>query len=87
MHTIKTRYLGATNVRGARIKATDIDRNTITTPYDASKTRERNYVLAALAFCKKMKWTGYIMPGYIRDGMIFTLYTKNLISIEEENKK
>jgi hypothetical protein len=61
MKAIFTKYLGPTDVRGARIKASDHDGNSITVSYDhASHEPHRD---AALALCKKLNWTGRLVEG------------------------
>ncbi len=71
MKAIITKYLGPTNYRGSRIKATDTDRNTITISYDAALRHDDAYAAAAIALCKKMGWTGSLIGGGTKTGMVF----------------
>lgn len=63
MKAIKTIYLSPTDKRGARIKATDLDRNSITIPYDHCLCDAANHVAAAQALCDKMDWPGKRLAG------------------------
>lgn len=52
MQAIITKYLGATNTKGARVKAS-CQRGSITVSWDHAETSEKNHVLAACALvCK-----------------------------------
>jgi hypothetical protein len=70
MKAIVTKYLPASNSKGARIKASDSDGNSITVSYpqechtelEASRT-------AANALCEKMNWKGNMVSGQIRIGL------------------
>lgn len=66
MKAIKTIYLGATNTRSSRIKATDCDRNSITLSWDHSLDTNGNHKKAAKALCDKMDWKGEtVMGGFL----------------------
>lgn len=55
MQAIITKYLGATDTRGARIKATAYD-GSVTIPYDYALSEEANYRQAAMALVAKYGW-------------------------------
>ena len=55
--TIKTQYLPATNLHGARIKASDGEGNSATVPYNYRLEILDNHQRAVLALCQKMNWT------------------------------
>jgi hypothetical protein len=63
MKAIKTLYLGPTNYKGSRIKATDQDRNHITLNWDHELNADENHKAAAKALCEKMNWQGELIMG------------------------
>ena len=71
MKAITTRYLGPTNFRGSRIKATDDDGNSVTIPYPYELSGEDVHRAAADALCVKMGWTGKLVGGSIKTGYAF----------------
>ena len=64
---IATKYLGATNTRGGRIKATAWGGNT-TVPYDYALDVQDNHKAAADALIAKMGWNGTYAQGGNTDG-------------------
>jgi len=65
---IHTKFLGPTDYRGARIKATcDAGSLTIGYPYQAN-IGEDAHRIAAEALRDKLGWTGQLIPGYLPDG-------------------
>ena len=71
MKGIITKYIGPTNYRGSRIKATDTDGNSITISYDHSLNHDQAYLKAAIALCNKMKWKTNLIGGGIQNGYVF----------------
>ena len=67
MKAIKTIYLGPTNTKGSRVKATDCDRNSITLSWDCALDSDDNHRAAAKALCDKMKWKGKTAMGGFPD--------------------
>lgn len=59
---IVTRYHGATNTRGARIKAS-ADGHSVTLPWDHSVGAQENHAAACLALLRKMAWAGDYYSG------------------------
>lgn len=72
MQAITTKYLGATDTRGSRIKATSESGESITIPYpyDAKQGVEA-HSLAAIALCRKLGWRGELIGGAIKDAYVF----------------
>ncbi len=69
MKAIETRYHGATNTRGSRISAFDLDGNRVTIAYDhAAKDPHR---VAAEALRVKMNWPGRLVGGATKRGHVF----------------
>lgn len=58
MDAIQTRYLGATNYRGSRIKATTLGApaQSITVDYDCALNSGDNHRAAAEALIRKLEW-------------------------------
>ncbi len=59
---IETKYLGATNAKGGRIKATAWA-GSITLPYDYALDAQGNHKAAADALITKLGWTGTFAQG------------------------
>jgi hypothetical protein len=55
MQAILTKYLGPTNFRGARIKAS-AQAGSVTVPWDYELNVEKNHQQAAEALCEKLGW-------------------------------
>lgn len=67
MKAIKTIYLGLTNFRGSRIKATDCDRNHVVINWSHELSAEDNHKQAAKALAEKMQWKGKLVMGSLND--------------------
>jgi len=59
---IETKYLKATNVRGARIKATALA-GSLTVGYDWELDAAGNHAAAAQALIARLEWTGTFAQG------------------------
>jgi len=59
---IETRYLGPTNTKDGRIKATAWA-GSVTVPYDHALNPDSNHKAAADALIAKMGWTGTFAQG------------------------
>ena len=71
MKAIETRYLGPTNTRGSRIKASDEDGNSVTMSYDDANSSEENHAAVCKALCEKMGWPGVMLGGHTKAGMVW----------------
>lgn len=58
MKAIRTRFFGASNVKGSRVRASDGDGNSVTLGYDHSLNSDQMREKAARALCEKMGWKG-----------------------------
>ena len=76
MKAIEVKYLPATNVRGSRIKAYDLDGNQVTISYPHELSGDDVYRAAAEELCKKMNWKGSIEGGGTKNGMVFVFTPK-----------
>ncbi len=70
MQAITTRYLGATNTKPARIKATSGSGISVTVSYDYGLTEVKEHAQAVIALCKKLNWMdrGPFLMGGTKDG-------------------
>ena len=71
MKAITTKYHGPTATRGSRISASDGDGNRVYISYDYALNSEEAHRKAAVAFCAKMKWSGAMVGGSIKNGYAF----------------
>lgn len=67
LQAIVTKYLGPTNVRGSRVKATAAG-GTITIGWDNRYNSEVNHALACAALVQKMGWQGQWHQGGLPSG-------------------
>ena len=73
---IQVKYLGPTNYRGSRYKATAAT-GSVTVPADDAKNVEGNVIAAAQALRDKFGWVGGMVYGQLADGsyVFVQLYT------------
>ena len=71
MKAIQTTYFGPGNVRGARIKATDNDGNSVIIGYPHELSGEACHRKAAEALRDKMGWKGALIGGALKRGYAF----------------
>jgi hypothetical protein len=67
---IVTRYLGPTNVRGSRVKAT-AEAGSVTLEWDDSLNSDNNHLAAAKALADKFGWGGNWYGGGTMEGRCF----------------
>jgi hypothetical protein len=67
MQAIVTKYFGAGNVKGSRIKA-KCQRGSITLHYDDGLSAAVNHKRAALALASKLEWDGAWVAGGLPSG-------------------
>jgi hypothetical protein len=73
---ITTKYIGATNTRGSRVKATSGGGLTLTIPYDHSLDTFDAHLKAAVALARKYKWIeseNDLVAGGTKTGYVFVL--------------
>jgi len=78
MIAIVTKFLGPTNTKPARVKAT-AGGNSVTVSYHSDDFPHK---LAALNLCKKMGWTGKLVGGHTSTGMVY-VFVGEIVEIEE----
>ncbi len=73
MRAVECKYIGPTNYRSSRIKASAGKGISVTIPYPYELSGEDVYKAAALALIEKMGWQaeGGIKGGYTDAGMVF----------------
>ena len=67
MKAIKTRYLGPTNVKGARISATATGSCRIIISWNYALDAKPNHEAAAKALCDKYNWQGSMICGALEN--------------------
>lgn len=74
MKAITVKYLGATNTKGARMKASDEDGNTVTIGRHYDLDIPADAKRAALALVAKMEWkVPPLVGGSTKDGHVFVM--------------
>lgn len=80
---IFTKYLGATDRRGSRIKAFDCEGFSVTVNIDYSLRDGENHCAAARKLCEKMNWTGTLVSGGTKDGQVFVFVDSDVLAPEQ----
>jgi hypothetical protein len=62
VQAITTKYIGPSNVKGSRVKATAAA-GSVTLHWDSSLNSEANHAAAAKALANKFKWAGHWFQG------------------------
>lgn len=87
MKVITTKYLGPTNFRGSRVKATEPDGQSLTIPYNCEYDNEGNHGQAAKALCTKLNWFGTLHGGHTKNGMVWVFQTNYLTLTVAKDEK
>ena len=83
MQTIETKYMGATNYKGSRIKAThEGNAQTITTGYNHALNLDENHQYAARQLMHKLKWDGEMHGGSTKTGMAWVFVSEDSLVIK-----
>ncbi len=67
MKAIKTVYLGPTNTKGSRVKASAEGGSSVILAWDHALDAVDNHKAAAKALCEKLGWTGKLATGGLSD--------------------
>lgn len=70
LQAITTKYLGPTNARGARVKAT-ASAGSVTVAWDYALNPAQNHCAAAKALAEKCDWQGRYVGGATEAGYVF----------------
>jgi len=65
MKAIKTKFIGPSNVKGSRIRASEPDGKSVTISYSHELNGDENHLAAAQALCKRMNWSGLLVTGWL----------------------
>lgn len=75
---IQTKFIGPTNSRGSRVKATTLDKNpstgrpdSITISWDHALNAHNNHRQAAKALAERNGWSGFWAHGDTLDGAVW----------------
>jgi hypothetical protein len=74
--TIVTKFLGPTNFRGSRVKAS-AEAGSITLSWDYRKNIDDNHVAAARALAEKLEWAGHWRGGALPGSSYAFVRTEN----------
>jgi hypothetical protein len=77
MQAILTKYIGPTNTRGARVKASTEGGATLTVGWNHEVNHDENHRLAAFALAKKLNWVGKWAGGGTKTGAVYVCETHN----------
>lgn len=77
MNAITTKYLPATDTKGARITAFDGDRNRVTIGYPHELSGVDVHTKAARELCKKMGWEGSLHSGWQKPDVCVHVFAKS----------
>lgn len=64
MEVITVRFLGPTNCRGSRLKATHTSGQSLTVPRQYNLSEDEDFYSAAYRFCLKIGWRGKLVGGW-----------------------
>ena len=70
MKAILTKYLGPTNFKGSRIKASEPDGKSVTLSWNHALDAPVNHFIAAKALQDKMQWKGELIQGWLKEGYV-----------------
>jgi hypothetical protein len=80
MRAITTKYMGQTNTRGSRIKATS-DGASATVHLDHSLNMDENHAMAAVALKDKLGWSGPMVGGSLGSGEMAWVFKSGSVEI------
>ena len=79
MQTITTKYFGATNFKGSRIKATNSSKAaSVTIGYDHALNLDGNHKKAAKKLKTKLNWDGKLYGGHTEPGMVWVFVDREV---------
>jgi len=76
---ITTKYIGPTNYRPARVKATAASGLSVTVSWDHALNVDDNHTAAARALAVKLKWGGLWVGGGGEVGNVYVLVTDEVV--------
>jgi hypothetical protein len=82
---IETKYIGHSNTRGARVKAS-AQAGSITIPWDDALDTDGNHDAAARALAHKLHWTGKLVGGGLKRGNCYVFHTDTASALVDLGK-
>ena len=80
MIAIQTKYLGATNHRGSRIRAFTCNGHSKTINYDNGLNTDGAHFEAVKALCTDLGWSGQMVQGGTKDGSVWVWLPRELLA-------
>ena len=87
MQTITTKYLGATNHKPSRVKATTTSGISLTMSWAHELNINANHEFAAKKLAEKLGWSGQWFGGSTKDGQVFVCVGKREPDFTVEKKE
>jgi hypothetical protein len=81
MQSIQTKYISATNKKGARIKATSSSNISTSVSYAYELSDEEAHFEAVKALCEKLGWAGELIAGSTKNGYSFVFKNSRSYSL------
>lgn len=78
MQTITTKYIGPSNTKGSRIKAS-CEAKSIIRSKDCSLSTDNAHIVVAQELKDAMGWQGVMIGGHTKEGMIFVFQNSDYI--------
>jgi hypothetical protein len=80
MQAIVTKYIGPSNVKGSRIKATSASGVSAFSDYKSEYDTERNHREAIRKLCHKLGWHGHMVLGSTKVGYVAVFVDEPVIN-------
>lgn len=80
MKTISTKYLGPTDFKGSRVRATDGDSSVILN-WQSELSSDANHARAARELARKNGWKGTLIQGNTKTGCVFVFASGQHVEI------
>ena len=81
MQTITTKFIGATNTKGERVKAISSSGISVTIPWSYDGDTLGCHFEAVEALCKKIGWTGDFIAGSVDRGYVWVFANSSRRSV------
>ena len=81
MQAITTKYLGPTHTKGARIKATSANGESVTVSRNSALRIEDSHKEAAGELCVRLDWHGELVEGSTPDGYVYVFMTGDKLEV------
>lgn len=86
--SILTKFIGPTNTRGSRIKASASNgAGSVVVPWDHALGQDDNHDAAAMALAKKLSWEGSLIRGGGEKGNVYVFHDPSSIVMPPGTRK